>query len=169
VNYYNCLYSNTQISQNCKLLSGTPISRHLYNAPVHLPFFQSGWLLGSILNVLQPHSWCSRFAPRSFKKARFGSWTRFHQMADICSCCNLSKTTYETPYWAGSLQSLRIAAQSGCIRCTFLAKCLASFVSNVFGAGDTFVFWGNFSRCHLTLWRDEMAHIFFVDIFSLPG
>ncbi|PMD11977.1 HET-domain-containing protein [Hyaloscypha hepaticicola] len=88
-----------------------------------------------------------------------------NQTAGICIYCDLPKTTYETGFWAGNLDCLASAAQNGCLRCSFLAKCITCFAPGTFNERNRFRVWPCFRLCELTINRDE----FVLDIFSIPG
>lgn len=87
-------------------------------------------------------------------------------MADICSCCNLPKTTYETRYWKGTLDQLAVAARNGCLQCSFLAKCIACFASDESNEMSSFRAWDNFRICKL---YNKMGDYIILDIFSISG
>ncbi|KAF2452060.1 HET-domain-containing protein [Karstenula rhodostoma CBS 690.94] len=88
-------------------------------------------------------------------------------IAARCSCCHRSKTTIETTYWDGTLDHLRSAADEGCIRCSFLAKCIVSFASDIFQKQNSFRAWANFSTCELKVHRNGKPDNFVLDIFAL--
>jgi hypothetical protein len=100
-----------------------------------------------------------------------------HQVEDTCPCCNLSKTTYETEYWDGTLGRLESAAQNGCLRCGFLANCIACWASGAikefitlrFDERNRFRVWENFELCELILHGDKQPVSLHLDIFSLLG
>jgi hypothetical protein len=93
-------------------------------------------------------------------------------LADLCSCCNELKTTFTTFSWGGTLDQLQSAADDGCIRCSFLAKCFACFASDIFQKEKKvrFMVWDNFSHCDLQVpVLSDMFNYFPLEVFALHG
>ena len=87
-----------------------------------------------------------------------------HQVEATCPS-NLSKTTYETRYWDGTLDRLESAAQNGCLRCGFFAKCIARFAPGAFNKKNSFRVWRSFQLYELALHRDKKRDSLVLEIF----
>jgi hypothetical protein len=91
-------------------------------------------------------------------------------MEDFCSCCNLSKRSRETHYWDGTIHQLQIAGGDGCLKCRFLAQCIAIAIPGSFEERSRFRVWKHFQLCELTIYQNNVSpQLTVLDIFALSG
>jgi hypothetical protein len=89
----------------------------------------------------------------------------------ICLCCELPKTTYNFvhPRWECNLHQLKLAAENGCLRCSFLAKCVTCVQPDPFHSKNFLKIHNRYTSCSLSVYHGNKVESYYLDIFLLPG